>query len=440
MTRVLLPLVVSALLAGVFVSACGPTRPACTSTTCLGCCDSTGECRSGFDNSACGTRGNLCAACGLGQSCVSGACSQPNPGGTGGGGSSGGAAGGGFSGGAGGGSAGGAADGGFAGGSGRCDASNCGGCCDAQGQCQSGVASSACGSNGGACLACAANLVCRTFGSGGRCEAAGAGGGAAGGGAAGGGAAGGGSSSCNPQNCLSGCCTSTGQCQTPPTTARCGTGGAACMACAARQTCVSGVCRSCSGCVDIATGRCEPGTQTALCGRAGDFCTNCGVSGAFCSNQQCSSSPPTCTPSSCPDGCCDPQTGGCVDRVFQTNQQCGQGTAAALCRACGPQQVCDTNASAGVCAATSSPDAGGFPNLDGGFPFPGLDGGTQFCLFGSQCAVGECCFTVSGFGVCARIGNPNLLGGITCGRSQQTCASTTCQPGQTCNAQVGVCQ
>ncbi|MCU0698103.1 MAG: hypothetical protein MUC96_16475 [Myxococcaceae bacterium] len=427
-TSLLLRFGLSALLGGLLVPACGPTRPPCSSTTCLGCCDSAGECRSGFDNSACGTRGNLCSSCGLGQSCVSGSCSQPNPGGVGGSGVGGGSFGGG--------AAGGSVGGGSAGGSAvRCDAANCGGCCDAQGQCLTGRSTGACGSNGAACLACSSGLSCNAFGSGGRCES----GSGAGGGSAGGSAAGGGSPACGPQTCPGGCCTSLGQCQTSPTPAQCGVGGQACAACAARQTCVSGTCQACSGCINPGTGRCEPGTQTTACGRAGDFCTTC-ASGSSCSNQQCSTTPPSCNPSTCPSGCCDPQTGTCVGVSSQTAQRCGQGSAAALCVACTAQQRCD-RVGAGSCVTASAPDGGGgLPGLDGGFPFPVGDGGVQFCLLGFQCAVGECCFSASGFGVCARIGNPNLLGGTTCGRSQDMCSATTCQTGQTCNAQVGVCQ
>jgi hypothetical protein len=108
--------------------------------------------------------------------------------------------------------------------------------------------------------------------------------------------------------------------------------------------------------------------------------------------------------------------------------------------ACGAQERCDTTATAGACVPTSAPDSG-FPPFDGGFPFPGGDGGFAFCLVGFECAVGECCYPLAGLGgVCARIGNPNLLGGTTCGRSQLACSTMTCQPGQVCNAQAGVCQ
>lgn len=438
MNRFVLVVILGLAGGALLASACGPSRPPCSPTTCLGCCDAAGECKSGFDNSGCGTRGNQCTTCGLGQTCVSGACTLPNPG-TGGGSGVGGGSSGGTAGGSSGGTSGGTAGGVGGGVTGRCDASNCGGCCDAQGQCSSGRSVASCGSNGASCLSCASTLSCVAFGTGGRCEnTPPVGGGSAGGAATGGGTAGGGSSgSCSPQTCPQGCCTATGQCQTVPTTARCGFGGNVCMACPQRQSCVSGTCQPCNGCIDLATGRCESGTQTALCGRTGDFCSDCSVSGTSCVNQACGSSG-SCNPSTCTNGCCDQASGVCVPASQQTTQQCGQGSAAALCRSCGLQQQCSASVAGGTCVA--APTDAGFPGLDGGFPFPGLDGGTSFCLFGAQCAVGECCFAVPPLGVCARIGNPNVLGGTTCGRSQQACSSSPCQLGQVCNAVAGVCQ
>jgi hypothetical protein len=422
----------TALGAGAATSACGPTRAPCTSTTCLGCCDGAGECRGGFENLACGARGSACATCGLGQNCTAGVCTQPSFG-AGGGSSGGGSSGGGSSG--GGSSGGGSADGGFAGGAGqRCDASNCGGCCDVQGQCLVGRANTSCGSNGGTCIACALGLTCNAFGPGGRCE----GGPPVGGGGAGGGS-GGGSGACSPQTCPSGCCTSTGACQSPATTARCGTGGAACVACPGRETCVAGACRPCSGCVDLATGRCEPGTTTASCGKLGDFCENCSFSNASCVNQVCTGNMSGCNAQNCPSGCCDPSSGVCVQPAQQTGSRCGQGSPGSLCAPCASGQ-CSTSAGACVGGSGGGGAGGGFPGLgDGGFPGLG-DGGTQLCVTGSQCAVGECCFSLFTAGVCARIGNPNLLGGTTCGRSQQSCAASTCQASQVCNPQLGVCQ
>ncbi len=362
------------------LSSCGPTRPLCSSTTCVGCCDATGECRSGFEGVACGRNGASCNDCALGQLCTAGACTVPNNNGSGGGFT---AAGGGSSGGGGGATGGGTAGGVSVGG----------------------------GTAGGVAV----------------------GGGTAGGvtaGGVGGGSAGGGG--CNAQSCASGCCTSTGACQDPPTTVRCGRGGASCIGCAARQTCNSatGVCVACAGCIDLATGRCEVGSTNALCGRQGDFCANCSGSSRTCSAGSCVVSPPGCNPTTCSSGCCDQSSGACIPPAAQTSSMCGQGTAASLCIQC-PSGQCDTVA--GSC--TSNP----FPFPDAGFP--GLpDGGFSTCLTGASCAAGECCFALfGGAGVCARIGNPNLLGGTTCGRSQQACGSS-CTVGQTCNATIGFCR
>jgi hypothetical protein len=92
------------------------------------------------------------------------------------------------------------------------------------------------------------------------------------------------------------------------------------------------------------------------------------------------------------------------------------------CRACGTSEACDTVD--GTCVP-----AGGF---DGGLP-PFPDGGFNFCFLGPECAPTECCYQVSGVGVCATIGNPNLLGGTTCGIPQTPCGAS-CAVGQTCAA------
>src|SRR5258708_35629341 len=92
---------------------------------------------------------------------------------------------------------------------------------------------------------------------------------------------------------------STGTCQTgtsDPTA--CGFGGAACMACATGQMCVSANCTGASssssssssggsgsggacgqqtgnsGCCD-STGTCQPGTSTTVCGQFGQRCMDC---------------------------------------------------------------------------------------------------------------------------------------------------------------------
>lgn len=95
---VLLLLAVAAVSVG---AACQTAR--CTPETCVGCCDSAGECVGGNQPSSCGVSGAACTVCTSGERCSRGACVQ------GGGASGGGASGGGASGGA---PAGGAAGGG----------------------------------------------------------------------------------------------------------------------------------------------------------------------------------------------------------------------------------------------------------------------------------------------------------------------------------------
>jgi len=412
MLRTVPALVLGLLLGVVTASACGPSRT-CSSVTCTGCCDTTGECRSGFDNSACGTKGGSCGVCGLGSTCLSGACSLGNSG-------AGTATGGGFSGTGGGfvtagGSAGGARAGGAGGGSViGCNSTTCPGCCDDNGTCFTGRVDVACGTNGASCAVCPNGQQCTPLAVGGRCLGNPTGGGSAGGGSA----VGGGSTGCNATNCA-GCCRSNGQCQTSPTTAQCGVNGSACLACPGTQTCQSGACRTCAGCIDFGTGSCVAGTSNSACGSSGNFCSSCSGTTPFCSSQRCTAAPPpTCSASNC-TGCCDPMSGQCIPRASQSTNQCGQGTNGASCVSCAPD-TCDTTA--GQCTG------GGF---DGGLP-PLPDAGFLPCSSGAQCAAGECCYVLLGLGgVCAGIGNPNLLGGTTCGVSQTTCGAS-CMTGQAC--------
>lgn len=415
MNRLIFPLALGLLTGGVLASSCGPTRT-CNATTCTGCCDTTGECRSGFDNSACGTRASACATCGLGQTCLSGACSTTGAGaGTG--------TGGGFS-----GTGGGSAAGGSAGGVVSCNSTNCPGCCATNGQCFTGRSDSVCGTNGASCAVCQGGQTCTPLAVGGRCLSSGPGGGSAGGGSAtGGGGAGGGAPGCSAQNCANGCCNN-GQCQNP-TTARCGRNGASCTACASMNTCVNGACALCAGCIDLNTGDCVTSTTNTLCGRQGQFCSDCTLQSRTCQSGACLPPPPPCTAQNCSTGCCDSMSGACIPRASQTATQCGQGSAGAECIACSSGS-CDT--STGACST------GGF---DGGLPFP--DGGLgSFCFPGlpvSSCGPGDCCFPFMGLGICATIGNPNLLGGTTCGVSGMDCNPTPCTTNQSCSV-LGVCQ
>lgn len=98
MRNVILALSVS-FACGVLFAACGASNKCNQSTCASGCCDASGACKSA-NNLTCGTAGSICTACGLGQTCFSGACTGGTAGGQGGG--SGGGQGGGTSGGGGG--------------------------------------------------------------------------------------------------------------------------------------------------------------------------------------------------------------------------------------------------------------------------------------------------------------------------------------------------
>ncbi len=55
--------------------ACGPTTAKCSTTTCTGCCDATGQCQAGNTAAACGVSAAQCTSCGV-LSCTFGVCSS----------------------------------------------------------------------------------------------------------------------------------------------------------------------------------------------------------------------------------------------------------------------------------------------------------------------------------------------------------------------------
>jgi hypothetical protein len=74
----------AALCAGFLFAACGPTgSTTCGPTTCEGCCDATGTCRTGDQPDGCGSGGNRCTVCSDGQVCTAKACVMPVGGGAG---------------------------------------------------------------------------------------------------------------------------------------------------------------------------------------------------------------------------------------------------------------------------------------------------------------------------------------------------------------------
>jgi hypothetical protein len=217
-----------------FGASCGGTTAAhCDARSCAsGCCDATNHCQPGGDPQACGTSGNACRVCPLGDSCNQGVCLLGNLGG--GSGSTGGgvATGGGFA------TGGGVATGG--GGTTSCSPSNCSGCCSTSGACQTGTGATACGHFGQICSNCSAlgrtcdapSGLCITGATGG-----------------------GGGSAC------AGCTDINGNCFpfSGQTLAFCGANGARCAACQTGQACTQ------FGCLTSGTG----GGGTATGGGAG---------------------------------------------------------------------------------------------------------------------------------------------------------------------------
>jgi hypothetical protein len=241
--------------------ACGPDT--CTS----GCCNTQGDCVTGLDIHACGGAGNLCLDCAVqGEFCVAfpyggGVCTK----------------------------------------SAKCGPQNCPGCCQGD-TCIATWTSNACGTNGEACVTCAAGDLCK-----GSCIHQ--------------------QPTCDSTDCV-GCCAGAGSFCTPGTADNaCGIGGQLCQSCqpsqgqgqCAPQLDGGGICNSvqscsplnCSGCCDGKV--CRPGNTLAQCGANGAVCVVCSA-GQQCvaaapQGGSCQSSP-ACTAGACV-GCC--QGNSCVN-------------------------------------------------------------------------------------------------------------------------------
>ncbi len=137
-------------------------------------------------------------------------------------------------------------------------------------------------------------------------------------------------------------CTLDGSCEPGTAEAACGSGGSACIVCAAGELCIDATCvvpsdceSTCRGCCDGDT--CMDGNDVTSCGSAGLTCRAC-AAGETCEDGACV--PPceaTCT------GCCTAE-GEC--RVGDDDAACG--VAGAACTDCG-DGTCD----AGMCVAAS---------------------------------------------------------------------------------------
>lgn len=252
--------------------------------------------------------------------------------------------------------------------------------------------------------------------------------------------------------CSQGCCNggTRGVCEpfASQTAGSCGAGGATCQACATGQTCDStnGQCictpSSCpNGCCNGST--CVPYASQAAgtCGAGGAACGPC-LSGQDCSttNGQC-----LCDATSCPHGCCNGAT--CVAYAEQTPGQCGTGGVS--CAACA-NAVCDTTSGSCTCDSNTCPNgccnggATGTCELYASESTGSCGVGAATC---SACGGGTECDKTSGKCVCDANSCPNgCCNGNTCvaysAQSTTECgtAGAACAPcggGQTCSS--GVC-
>ena len=297
------------------LAGCSSTGTPCAAgtTCCAGVCASTST-----DADNCGACGNKCAA---GQTCANGKCS---------------------------------------GGTGGCSASaQCpsgDGCCN--GRCVALNTTANCGACGNQCTAANGTAACTN----GICAVG----------------------SCNPGfgNCDG---VAGNGCETNLSTDRrnCGVCGHQCTAANGTAGCANGVCTviSCNAgfanCDGMAGNGCETNVNTDLrncgacgvvCGITADSCAGgrcvCGTTGAACATgQRCSGGVCICDATSCPTGCCDPQTNACLAGCAQSNS--GHVCLPSHLCGCTVATDCPTGlacGSAGSCSVTCVPAIGSLCN------------------------------------------------------------------------------
>lgn len=226
----------------------------CNPSTCGGCCDENGECRTGMEQSACGIGGYQCVNCAAFNATCNAATHQ-------------------------------------CGAATECNAATCpSGCCDGN-SCVPGTSNASCGRGGQACVSCPSNGYCDP----GLQQCVGTG-------------------SCSPSNC-SGCCDQWGNCNWGGDSWACGMGGVICSDCGMSglicdmqtYTCTNpGSCGpdNCPGCCD-SWGYCNWGGDDWACGWGGQYCNDCWSMGMSCDPyQQACVQQSECGPWNC-NGCCD---------------------------------------------------------------------------------------------------------------------------------------
>ena len=367
----------------------------CSPQTCPGgCCDRSGQCRTGTDLRFCGQLGNACSdcaatgfdTCGSQKTCSRSGCA------------------------------------------------NCRGCCDRSSgteRCVSGIDANACGVGGASCTDCSVQGRACDITSG-ACTTA----------------------RCGPDNCK-GCCVGD-KCLPGTDPLSCGQSGQQCISCATQgQTCQStgggGRCvgtptcgpANCNGCCNGNT--CVTGADSTACGTRGAACRNCAATGQTCNGAtRVCETPVTCNAANCP-GCC--AGNNCV--IATTPAACGKGGQA--CFACAPNEACN----AGVCqpAATCSPAtcngccignlcAAGNQNTAcglGGLNCENCSGQNPQRV----CQAGTCQLFACGPGNCAGCcqGNTCVIGtgDTSCGGGGAACSDCTAN-GRVCNPGSRTCQ
>jgi len=171
---------------------------------------------------------------------------------------------------------------------------------------------------------------------------------------------------CKPAKCPTGCCSGK-KCKPGTEVDACGTGGAACVACAFGETCIGGACvaecspANCWGCCDPVTNACRAGTSPDACGAGGMACASC-AAGEVCPAGTCEA---PCGPANCA-GCCDATTNVCEPGTAAG--ACGSGGVA--CATCDGTTPCCV---AGACAFGTWANAATFGSGPGAGPSQ-LDG------------------------------------------------------------------
>ncbi len=294
-----------------------------------------------------------------------------------------------------------------------CGPNNCtNGCCDSLGVCEvASQTNDSCGRYGVSCAPCPSNETCAVSNLGGTCG-----------------------SPCTPANCPNGCCSDAGACvdQSSQDANNCGVSGA-CVSCASNGTCVQGMCQlaSCDssicpiGCCENFGGyyQCIPPSQlggSTLCGEAGGACFTCPTNGLVCQETATGGECMTCSPSSCPNGCCDLDSGYCVPAAQQSALSIDCGAGGQACAPCSSTDYCVVGAAGGVCTTYTCP--GGCPYgcceagagcVDGSHQTTGACGlANGYC---GACAAGELCLHQADGGSCVTsMCNPTSCGSVGC--------------------------